>query len=399
MIPPISFSSVVLPEPFRPTSPTASPGSTASETSESAQTSSPSPAAARDDQLLERARILRVDPKAARDLLDADLAGADHALEGTERARRTRPASTPTKRDRRSASRSARTRGPAPARARAASTSRSQRISRWSATKPTGHTSTRARPARAARAGGRGCPGRARARRSATRTGTRTTTRRAPARSATAARSRAAAPRSRRARIRAGRQCAVKTTCASVPRTPVGEQLDEPGLGSPALDERELRAAAERFLELPPVPRDRERRVVRREHEADDRRRAGLERLLDRVGDPRRPVLHPREHGDAELALERGARRLRDRVQRRVLDAEPPVPLDELREALRPDRAPAADVRVVRRHVLQALRRPVRHQHDRGGQTRTSVVSSCTSSRNRGRARPGRCRARRRGRG
>ena len=39
MIPEITRSSVVLPEPLRPTSPTASPGSTVSETSRSACTS------------------------------------------------------------------------------------------------------------------------------------------------------------------------------------------------------------------------------------------------------------------------------------------------------------------------------------------------------------------------
>ena len=49
--------------------------------------------------------------------------------------------------------------------------------------------------------------------------------------------------------------------------------------------------------------------------------------------------------------------RLGDRVQRRpVLDPKAPVPLDEVREPLWPDRAPAPDVRVVRRHVFQTLR-------------------------------------------
>jgi hypothetical protein len=97
-------------------------------------------------------------------------------------------------------------------------------------------------------------------------------------------------------------------------------------------------------------------------------------------------VLHPREHRDTELALERRARLLGDRVQRRtVLDAEAAIPLDEVREVLRLDRAPAANVSVVRRNVLQTLRGAVGHENDRGGQTRTSVVSSCTSSRNRDR--------------
>ena len=43
MIPATSLSSVVLPEPLRPTSPTASPGAASRSTPESAQTSSPRP--------------------------------------------------------------------------------------------------------------------------------------------------------------------------------------------------------------------------------------------------------------------------------------------------------------------------------------------------------------------
>ena len=51
---------------------------------------------------------------------------------------------------------------------------------------------------------------------------------------------------------------------------PVGEQLDEAGLVVPAVDEAQLGAAGERTLELLAVARDRQRRVVRREHEPDD---------------------------------------------------------------------------------------------------------------------------------
>ena len=68
---------------------------------------------------------------------------------------------------------------------------------------------------------------------------------------------------------------------------PLREQGDEAGLVAPALDEAKLRAAAEGVLELRPVLLDREARVVRREHEADDRVGAARERLLDRLGDPR----------------------------------------------------------------------------------------------------------------
>ena len=74
--------------------------------------------------------------------------------------------------------------------------------------------------------------------------------------------------------MRAGSECAVKTTCASVPRTRDGEELDEPARGVPALDEAQLGAAGERALELLAVAGDREARVVRRENEADDDVRA-----------------------------------------------------------------------------------------------------------------------------
>ena len=47
-----------------------------------------------------------------------------------------------------------------------------------------------------------------------------------------------------------------------------------------------------------------------------------------------------------------------------VLDPELPVALGQLGEQLRPNRPPAADVRVVRRDVLDAVRRPVGHEHD-----------------------------------
>ncbi len=146
----------------------------------------------------------------------------------------------------------------------------------------------------------------------------------------------------------------------------VGEQVDEARLVVPALDERQLGAAAERRLELLAVALDRQGGIVRREDEADDHSRVRRERRFRGIRDPRRPVLHPGEDRHAELRLERGARLLGDRVQRRrVLDPEPAVALDEVGEVLRRDRPPAADVRVVRGHVGEPLRGAVGHQDDR----------------------------------
>ena len=76
---------------------------------------------------------------------------------------------------------------------------------------------------------------------------------------------------------------------------PLREELDEAGVGAPALDEAQLGAAGERVDELRAVLLDRQRRVVRREHEADDRVGAARQRLLDGLRDPRRPVAHAGE--------------------------------------------------------------------------------------------------------
>ena len=156
--------------------------------------------------------------------------------------------------------------------------------------------------------------------------------------------------------IRAGSECAVKTTCVLRAAHLRREQLDEAGLVVPALDEVQLGAVSERGVELRAVPGDRHRGVVRREDKTDDLVRASGERGVDRVRDPRRPVLHPRADGHPELALERGARLLGDRVERgRVLDPQPPVPLDKVGEVLRRDRPAAADVGVVRGDVGEPL--------------------------------------------
>ncbi len=156
---------------------------------------------------------------------------------------------------------------------------------------------------------------------------------------------------------------------------PLREQLHEAGIVVPALHEDELGAPVERFLEPAPVVADREARVVRGEHEADQSRRTLGECLLDSIGDPRLPVLHPGVDGELERLLERRACLLRDRIQRRAVvasDAEPPVALDEVLEQLGPDRVAAADVGVVGGDVFQALRRPVGHQDDRRAHRPTS---------------------------
>ena len=161
-----------------------------------------------------------------------------------------------------------------------------------------------------------------------------------------------------------------------------GEQVDEAGLFVPALDEPQLGAAGDRTLELVAVALDRHDGVVRREHEPDEHVGAARERRLGRLDDPRRPVLHARQDGDAELDLERRARGLGDRVQRRaVLDPEPPVALDEIGEVLRRDRPPAADVGVVGGNVGEPLGRAVRHQDDRSAHYVRTVAEAPASAR------------------
>ena len=126
---------------------------------------------------------------------------------------------------------------------------------------------------------------------------------------------------------------------------------------------------------------------MRSEHETDDRVGAARERLLDRLGDPGPPVPHAGEDGHAELGLECRPRRLGDLVQRvRLLDPEPLVARDQVLEVLRLDRPATADVGVVGGHVLDPIRRAVRHQDDRGAHTAhtgTRAVCSCTKARSR----------------
>ena len=165
---------------------------------------------------------------------------------------------------------------------------------------------------------------------------------------------------------------------------PIGDQLDEAELASPALDEAKLRPFGDGLLQLGAVAPDREARVVRCEHEPDELVGPVRERSLDRLGDPRPPVAHARVDRQAELGLERGAGRLGDLVEGvRLLDPEPSVALDEALEQLWLDRSPAADVGVVGRDVLEPVGRAVRHQDDGGGHTWTRAVCSWTSARRR----------------
>ena len=167
--------------------------------------------------------------------------------DGTAAARRTSPAST--RDERRIGVRQldpVELEARAPRARSAASTSRSQRISRWSETKPTGQTRTsRDAAPRQRRRGGRGCPGRATARPSATRSGTRTTSPSTPAASAT---SRDVSSSSSLVRVALGedpRGQGVRgeddVRVESAPRNALGEQLDEAGLVAPALDEARAR--------------------------------------------------------------------------------------------------------------------------------------------------------------
>ena len=185
-----------------------------------------------------------------------------------------------------------------------------------------------------------------------------------------AATSRAARPRTDRPRrgCAPGSECAVKTTCAVACRERDRRAARRTRSSCPSARRTGARRArASASSSCSPVPLDRQRRVVRREHEPDDRPGARRERALRRLGDPRRPVRMPGEDRQAELRLERRPRPLGDLVERlRLLDAERAVALDEVVEVLGRDRPAAADVGVVGGDVLEALGRAVRHQDDRG---------------------------------
>src|SRR5581483_1030613 len=116
-----------------------------------------------------------------------------------------------------------------------------------------------------------------------------------------------------------------------------GEDVEKGLVVVPALDEDELGTPLERRLEPLAVTGDRQAREVRREHDADDRLGAVGEGRLDRLGDPRLPVLHADEDRHSELALERGALALGDLVERRA-PADPAVALLQLLDGVLGDR-------------------------------------------------------------
>ncbi len=147
----------------------------------------------------------------------------------------------------------------------------------------------------------------------------------------------------------------------------------------PALDEAQLGPARERRLQTLPVPVDRQLRVVRGEHEADDRLRATGQRFFDRVRDSRLPVLHPHEHGHAELGCQSRPLALGDLVERRA-PPDPAVALGQLLDG-RIRHGPAlADVLEVGPNVLDPLRAAVGHENDGGLHAATFAVRSWTNS-------------------
>ena len=87
----------------------------------------------------------------------------------------------------------------------------------------------------------------------------------------------------------------------------IGQELNEPFVRPPLADEPRLDATRDGRVEELLVLRDRERRPVRGEDEADERVVAELERRLDGACDPRLPVAHAGQHADPERLLERGA--------------------------------------------------------------------------------------------
>ena len=93
------------------------------------------------EQLLQASRLVRPDAEATRDPLDADLPRL-HPRDGTAKCRRTSPASTSMNAGSAFGSSIRSNRIPSCLALSAASMSRSQRISRWSATNPIGQTTT-----------------------------------------------------------------------------------------------------------------------------------------------------------------------------------------------------------------------------------------------------------------
>ena len=111
----------------------------------------------------------------------------------------------------------------------------------------------------------------------------------------------------------------------------VGEEGDQPGIVVPALDEDHACAACDGFVEQAPVAGDREPAVVGREHEADESRRAAASAASTASAIRGAQCFIPVKTGSPSSALERGPRRLGDRVERiRVLDPERAIARDEI---------------------------------------------------------------------
>ena len=160
----------------------------------------------------------------------------------------------------------------------------------------------------------------------------------------------------RSSRMRSGRRVRGEDDVGVGAADAVGEDVEERLVVVPALDEHELGAAAR----APP----RAARGSRRSRAASSgargrarrsRRRRPASARSTASRDPRPPVLHADVDRHGELALERGALRLRDLVQRRAT-ADAPVALGQLATACSETGRPAADVLEVGADVLQPSR-------------------------------------------
>ncbi len=114
----------------------------------------------------------------------------------------------------------------------------------------------------------------------------------------------------------------------------IGQDVEIRLVRVPALDEAELGTVHERVDEPLAIALDGQARIVRRQHDADDRLGAGGERPLDGLGDARPPVLHSDEDGRAQLALERRPLGLGRVVERRA-PPDAPVTLRQLLDRTR----------------------------------------------------------------
>src|SRR5262245_28161930 len=172
-------------------------------------------------RLLQRQVPMRVHAEAAAHVLRDDLSRSHAAVEGTERVCRTSSTSPRTKAGSSFSDSMRSNSSPSSAALSRASTSRSHRISRWSETNPIGHASTREVPAAANRSSSSRMSGPSHG------SPVRLSLWKANDHDSSCARSAISWDVSSSwslygspsARIRAGRLCAVKTTCASVPRT------------------------------------------------------------------------------------------------------------------------------------------------------------------------------------